>query len=170
MLIRPAFWSALLPHFPQCLGVIVPKLFPTRIQTLQPTPAPSKRTPISRARLRCGSSRRCRRAPRGTQAPNIDRHACGWEAVRDGVDNETGWSLPAALRGAMLNASVNRQPTRQTHALPYSILSQVDAFSGWLRAAFPEPTSSETRSPVPVYANTCRPIPTIAPSTPRPAR
>jgi hypothetical protein len=28
LLIRPAFWSALLPRFPWCLGVIVPKLFP----------------------------------------------------------------------------------------------------------------------------------------------
>jgi hypothetical protein len=29
-LIRPAFWSALLPRFAWCLGVIVPKLFPRR--------------------------------------------------------------------------------------------------------------------------------------------
>ena len=29
LLIRPAFWSALLPRFPWCLGAIVPKLFPT---------------------------------------------------------------------------------------------------------------------------------------------
>jgi hypothetical protein len=27
LLIRPAFWSALLPRFPRCLGVVVPKLF-----------------------------------------------------------------------------------------------------------------------------------------------
>jgi hypothetical protein len=28
LLIRPAFWSALLLRFPWCLGAIVPKLFP----------------------------------------------------------------------------------------------------------------------------------------------
>ena len=29
LLIRPAFWSALLPRFPRCLGASVPKLFPS---------------------------------------------------------------------------------------------------------------------------------------------
>jgi hypothetical protein len=36
-LIRPAFWSALLPRFPWCLGAIVPKLFPSS-RPSPPTP------------------------------------------------------------------------------------------------------------------------------------
>jgi hypothetical protein len=53
LLIRPAFWSALLPRFPRCLGASVPKLFPSsanrvRGSQLRP-PNRNFRVPCSRA-------------------------------------------------------------------------------------------------------------------------
>jgi uncharacterized protein YndB with AHSA1/START domain len=37
---------------------------------------------------------------------NIDRHGPGWESVRDGVDNEAGWSLYLQRYAALLERNV----------------------------------------------------------------